>query len=158
MLIWQRLKHFLAQRPQEAKRLAKLLNLQGRWLIVSPVSWVASHNDAMIVAQGESLDLSLDEARLWCQVLADFLAIDNTVLQFYSTHIWLVSADDKPSICAKPAALMESQSLLPILRTLDPTHYWSRFITESQMLFATHPLNATRLTKPPINGVWVFGE
>lgn len=144
--------------PPVAQLLSRYHNLQGEWLIISPVHWQATHNDAMIIASGDQLQLSQQESLFWFEQLQTFLAVENMQLHFHDATTWLLQYDGKPSINAKPLYAVQHKSLLPELKTLDNTFYWQRFITENQMFFNTHSLSKVRNSLYPINGVWLWGN
>jgi hypothetical protein len=141
-----------------ADLLRQALNLkEGKWVVVSPIHWEASHNDATISAVGSNLDLSDDEAKQWFDVFADFIQHDGMEVVFVNNYTWLINIHNLPTIHSKPLYQVVNQSILPHLKALDEGMYWQRFITETQMLLNSHPLNAER-PGLPINGVWLWGE
>ncbi|WP_133127837.1 hypothetical protein [Legionella nagasakiensis] len=143
--------------PPVADLLGRYYGLEGRWLVVSPVHWEATHNDAMMIATSHELHLSEEESRQWFSAFAEFSAEERMQAYYCDAHTWLLRYDDKPEIIAKPAHSLLHQSLLPHLQALDETFYWQRFITESQMFFNTHPLNDKR-PDCSINGLWLWGS
>ena len=150
--------HYSEAYPPVASLLSRLHGLEGVWLIASPVHWQATHNDAMIVACGEGLNISLQESRLWFEALAELVALDNIKLHFHDAHTWLIQCDGKPPLTAKPVHRLLHQSLMPQLKSLDTTLYWQQWMTEIQMFFSTHLLNQSRTGLYPINGVWLWGS
>ena len=52
---------------------------------------------------------------------------------------------------AKPVHHLLNKSLMPELAQLDKTMYWQKFITESQMFFASNPNQSL------VNGLWIWG-
>ena len=144
--------------PPVADLLCKLHGLDGAWLIVSPLHWQATHNDAMIVACDETLQLSDDESRQWFKVLADYLAQDHIKLHYHDAYTWLIQSDERSSLTSKPVSALLQHSQTPHLKALGSNLFWQRFITEAQMLFSSHFLNHSRKNQYPINGVWVWGE
>ena len=141
-----------------ADALRRLHGLEGDWLIVSPIYWEATHNDAMIMACGEMLDLSDEESRQWFAALAKFLVNDKVTLHYHDANTWLIQFDECPPINAKPVHSLLQQSMMQQLAALDPTLFWSRFLTENQMFFSEHPLNKARTGRYPVNGVWIWGS
>ncbi|MBA2652243.1 MAG: hypothetical protein H0U73_08255 [Tatlockia sp.] len=131
--------------------------LEGQWLIASPVHWEASHNDAMLIAAGDELELSDSESRLWFAAVADFLKADGFTPVYHDAHTWLFNIDDKPAIHSQVLETMMHKSLMPIISSLDSSYFWQRLFTEMQMYLSAHPLNLKRpdLT---INGLWFWGE
>ena len=147
--------------PNEAPPVADLLRryhgLEGKWLIASPIHWQATHNDAMIIASGDALDLTEEESYQLFEDFKAFVAADNIALHYHDAHTWLIQCVDKPPINAKPPHTILHHSLMSELKMLDDTHFWQSFITENQMFFSSHPLNKERCSYP-INGLWFWGE
>ncbi len=141
-----------------ANFLALYQQLPGRWLVASPIHWQATHNDAMIVANGQELELTEQESRLWFSEVAQFLHADQFTPVFHDAHTWLFKIDDKPQITSQSPLTILHQSIMPILTRLDTSFYWQRLITELQMYLTAHPLNEKRQPKLAINGLWFWGE
>ena len=140
-----------------AELLRQYYGLSGQWLVVSPMYWEATHNNAMIVACDQQLQLSERESRLWFAAFEEFVAHDQMTMYFHDPYTWLLQVTDKPLLTAKPVHNIVQSSLLPQLQALDSSNYWQRFITETQMFLSAHPLNTNR--EPcPINGVWLWGN
>lgn len=140
------------QNPPFADLLRRSHYLEGDWLILSPISWSATHNDAMIVAANQDLCLGEEIAGHWFQLYAKYLAEDNIQLFYHNAEIWLLKTTDTPPLNAKPVHHLLNHSLMPELAQLDPSMYWQKFFTEAQMFFAAHS------DKPAINGVWLWGS
>lgn len=140
-----------------AMDIVKLHQLEGQWQVVSPIHWQATHNDAMIIACGDMLQLSEAQSRQWFDVFAQFLNDGQTTLYYHDAYTWLIQKKAAPPLHAKPASLLLQQSLTPHLKALDSTGFWQRLITEVQMLFSQHALNAQQLEGFPINGIWIWG-
>lgn len=138
--------------PPYADLLRRYHNLEGEWFIVTPVHWEATHNDAMIVASARDLQLEESESRSWFDLFSQYLAEDETVLYYHDAETWLLNTNKKYSLNAKPPHHLLHQSLMPELIQLDNSMHWQKFITESQMLFASKPNESL------INGLWVWGN
>lgn len=80
------------------------------------------------------------------------MAEEGAVLHYHNAETWLLHHDKKYSLTAKPPHHLLHQSLMPELAQLGKTMYWQKFITESQMLFASKPNQS--LT----NGLWTWGS
>jgi hypothetical protein len=145
----------------EHQPLANLLKLyhqlEGNWVIASPVHWEASHNDAMLSAAGSDLELSDEESRLWFTEVADFLKADGFTPVYHDAYTWLFKIDDKPKISSQSVQTLLHHSLMPVFSSLDSSIYWQRLITELQMYLSAHPLNLKR-QELTINGLWFWGE
>ncbi len=137
--------------PPLGDLLRRYHGLEGNWLIVSPMHWQATHNDAHMVAMGKDLQWTEDESKQAYQSFAKFLAADGMMLHYHNPEWWLLRVDNKPILKAKPVHQLLNKSFMPELQSLDPTLYWQKFITESQMFFAT--LSQQTL----LNGVWLWG-
>jgi hypothetical protein len=134
--------------PPLADLLRRYHHLDGDWLILSLVHWQATHNDALIAATGKELELQESESKLWFDLFTDYFAVDGLRLHYHDAETWLLNAPQQHSLTAKPAHRLVNQSLMPELTQLDRTLFWQKFITESQMLFASKP------NQSAVNGVW----
>ncbi len=144
--------------PPVADVLRRVHDLAGSWLVVSPIYWEASHNDAMLLAVGEDLALSNEEGLAWFGIFAEFAKQDFSGVHYHDPYTWLIRIDQQPPLIAKPAHRLRHQSMMPELAVLDDTLFWQKRLTEVQMLFSQHPLNqARRGTKCLINGIWIWG-
>lgn len=143
--------------PPFADLLRQLHGLTGRWLIVSPIHWQATHNDVLMCAAGSALSLEDRDGRQWFEALATYLAAENMTLYYHNAYTWLLRCDNYPPIVAVPVQALMNQSLSTHIQTLDDTLFWVRLMTETQLLFSAHPLNHSRVGLDPINGVWFWG-
>jgi hypothetical protein len=132
--------------------------VDGEWLVASPIHWQATHNDAMLVATASELGLREEESRLWFAEVAQFLQSDGFTPIYHDEQTWLLKIEHKPRITSQSVYSMLHQSLMPVLAKLDRTFFWQRLITELQMYLSPHPLNAKREVNLPINGLWFWGE
>ncbi|MCL9684284.1 hypothetical protein [Legionella maioricensis] len=137
--------------PPLADVLRRVHGLDGEWLILSPMNWMATHNDAMIVAADKDLQLDEGTLKYWFQLYSDYLAEEHIRLYYHDAETWLLHAINKPPIKAKPVHQLINHSLMPELAQLDSSMYWQKFFTEGQMFFASHP------NKSLLNGVWLWG-
>ncbi|AWN74395.1 hypothetical protein LEAN103870_02940 [Legionella anisa] len=140
------------ENPPAADLLKEYHNLEGGWLVLTPVHWEATHNDAMIVALGKDLQLEHHESKLWFNLFSQYLAEEGTVLYYHDAGTWLLNNHKNLSVNAKPPYRLLHQSLMPELTQLDKTMHWQKFITESQMLFASQSHQSLA------NGLWVWGD
>lgn len=143
--------------PPVADLLRRYHRLEGSWLIASPIHWQATHNDAILAACDDALDLPDIESRRWFAVLSEFLEHDKVKLHYHDPYTWLIQFEESPPFHAKPVHQLLQKSMMQQLQALDDTLFWSSFITENQMLFSEHPLNKERAGRYPINGVWIWG-
>lgn len=147
---------YASESPPVADLLRRLHGLQGSWLVVSPICWEASHNDAKLMAVDAELALSEEEARAWFDAFIGFAQQDITGSYYHDRYTWLICVDKHTDISAQPVQYLRHKCLLPHLTQLDNTSFWQRFLTEAQMFLSQHPLNRNR-RNVPINGVWVWG-
>ena len=143
--------------PPVADLLRRYHNLEGEWLIASPIHWQATHNDAMVMACDDALDLPDVESRRWFAALSNFLMNDPVKLHYHDPYTWLIQFEESPPLEAKPVHQLLQQSMMQQLYVFDDTLFWTRFITENQMFFSEHPLNKTRAGRYPLNGLWIWG-
>lgn len=137
--------------PPYADLLRQYHQLDGQWLVVSPVHWQASHNNAMIVALGSEIGIAQAELSTLFQSFAEYLRADGMELYYHDAYTWLVSANNKSLIQTKPVHHLLNQPLLTEIASLDPSMYWQKLLTESQMFFAA------QLNPSLLNGVWLWG-
>lgn len=131
--------------------------LEGKWIIASPVHWEATHNDAMITAVKDSLHLSDSVSRIWFAEISQFLSQDQFDLVYYDANTWLINIDKKPPIKSISLGRILNQSLMPALAGMDESMYWQRLMTELQMFMGQHPLNSVNTLAMPVNGLWFWG-
>ncbi|MGC1182848.1 hypothetical protein [Legionella sp.] len=141
-----------AQNPPLADLLRRVYSLQGNWLVLSPVHWQATHNDALIVATGKDLELQEDETKLWFDLFSDYLGAEGWRLYYHDAETWLLCDRENHPLKAKPPQQLLGKSLMSELTQLDHTLFWQKFITESQMLFASKP------NQSGVNGLWPWGN
>jgi hypothetical protein len=127
--------------------------LEGRWLVASPIHWQATHNDAMIIACDRDLMATDVDVRQLFERFNDYVAGYGMCAFWHDQQTWLIRCDEQPLIQSSAPRSLMHQSLYPHLQALDPSLFWQRFITETQML-----MSGLTTTNTPINGVWIWGE
>jgi len=133
--------------------LFKQLNgFSGRWVVMSPIHWEATHNDAFIIATGEDLPFTDEESRALFTAISEFLAEET--LYYHDAHHWLMKVDGKPALNSHPPSQLLHHSLMPELKRMDKTLYWQRLFTEIQMYLAGH----AQYPQLMINGFWFYGD
>jgi len=139
------------------KALKKNANLPkdfpGAWLIVSPVHWEATHNNAMMVAAGEGLELSDEASKKLYTAFAAFLAEDNIQLHYCNASTWLLLCEREVAPKTQPLYIALQSSMHALLASLKSTPFWLRFMTESQMFLSGQVQGDAAY---PINGVWIW--
>jgi hypothetical protein len=138
--------------PPLADVLSQYHKLEGQWLIVSPVQWHATHNNAVIAAFGTHLDTSEGELKEYFHRFSEHLIDAGIALYYHDPYTWLLSTNFKSLLKAKPVHLILNKPLMLELAQIDETMHWPKFLTESQMFFASYPHNSL------INGVWVWSS
>ncbi len=138
--------------PPLGDLLRKVHQLEGDWFVASPIYWQASHNDALILATGKDLELNESEIKPWFELFAGYFAEEEITLHYHDAETWLIQDPKKRALKAKPVYQLVNKSLMPELAQLDEHLFWQRFVTESQMLFASKP-NSTAA-----NGLWPWGN
>lgn len=103
-------------------------SLEGDWVVLTPMHWQASHNDAVIVALDKDLRVTDEEVKYWFDLYSAYLAEEGASLYFYDKYTWLLRVDDKPPLNAKPIYQVLNKSLMPELSQLDETMYWQKFL------------------------------
>ncbi|MDP1603185.1 MAG: hypothetical protein Q8M03_07965 [Legionella sp.] len=147
-----------ATNPPIGDFLRQYYQLTGKWIVAAPIYWEATHNDAMIVAEGASLPLTDDESRRLFAEVASFLGEEGIKLHYHNAHTWLVNVDNKSELVSPPTHLMLHRSMMPVLDKMDKSLYWQRIMTELQMFLSAHPVNNQRQDKLPVNGLWFYGS
>ena len=143
----------LLNKKSMTEELCTRYGLEGHWLIATPVHWQATHNDAMIVSCGESLNLSESQGRALFQEFSNFVHGDNIKTHYHDACTWLIQADGKPDIISVSPHDIMHKSITPYLKSLDKTLFWQRLITEIQMLFSE-----ARHQQASVNGVWIWSD
>lgn len=138
--------------PPLADLLSKFYHVPGDWLVLSPIQCQATHNDALITAAGRSLEVQEADAQSWFSVFSDYFAAEGMKLHYHDEKTWLLHDPQKHPLKAKPAHRLLNKSLVPELAGLDQTLFWQKFITESQMLFASQPNHSM------MNSLWPWGS
>ena len=140
---------YLAREAPVADFLRHYHGLSGVWLMASPLHWEATHNDAMVRAAGAALCLTDDESRRLFLAFSDFIEANNMRLHYHDAVTWLLQAEAYPVPDVPPVHDLLDHSMRPALQALEPTAFWLRFITESQMFFSA--------MASTVNGLWVWG-
>lgn len=162
--------------PPLANLLKNLHSLDGNWVVVSPVNWQVTHNDSMIVAAAYDFSLTPEQSDFLFAKFSEFVSGEGMELYKHDDVTWLMKVADKPSLNAKSVYSILHNSIMPTLVNLDPSLYWQKFLTMSQMFLSNLRLpedknnilssklsmESTKQSSSmqsiyPINGVWVWG-
>lgn len=144
-------------RPPVGELLQNTHDLEGKWVVVSPINWQATHNDSMLVASSYDFSLSEQQSEILFAKFSEFVVAEGMELYKHDDVTWLLKVQDKPLLNAKSVYSVLHQSLMNELENLDSSLYWQKFITMSQMFFSNFHLHDDKNIYP-INGVWVWGE
>jgi hypothetical protein len=137
--------------PPLADLLSQHHHLEGQWLILSPVQWHASHNNVVITALGEDKEIDEQQMKIHFHHFSEHLMAEGMALYYHEPDTWLLSTNHRVLLKAKPVHHILNKPLMHELVQLDDTMHWQKFLTESQMYFAS--LKNT----PLMNGVWLWG-
>lgn len=132
--------------------ISQMDHLKGEWVVLSPIHWQATHNDAMITAIAQDLQLNTAQETYWFNQYKHYVASDGYQLHYHDQYLWLLQNPNNRSLHAKPAYQLVNHSLMPELAKLDPSMFWQKMFTESQMFFASQPNDSL------LNGVWAWGN
>lgn len=138
--------------PPLAALLSQYHQLEGDWVVLSPVYWQATHNNALITAFGKSLNLDETGIKDSFHRFAEYLRAEGLGLYYHDASTWLLSASQRPRLKTKPVHYLLDRPLMMEIAAMDETFYWQKFLTESQMFFATQAHHET------LNGVWLWGS
>lgn len=127
----------------------------GAWLVVSPVHWEATHNNAAIVAGGDALNLSEEASKKLYTAFAEFLAEEQMQLHYCDASTWLLLCENREPPQTEALDHVLQRSMHALLASLKSTPFWLRFMTESQMFFNGQAQENKDMSYP-VNGVWVW--
>lgn len=144
------------EHPPLGDCLARYHQLDGHWLVASPIHWDASHNNAMITASGDELDLSDGQSRLLFADVAAYLVESGLQLHYHDAHTWLVKRDGLADLDSRSLHAMRHQPMMNALQGMDSSLFWPQLMTELQMLLSAHHSNLLRPCT--INGLWFYGN
>ncbi len=124
-----------------AELLARYHGLSGVWVVLSPIHWEATHNDALMMQGDASRDLF--------DAFQAFVAEDGMQLYQHDENTWLLQCDAHPLPETIPLHMALQHSMRPMLKALETEPFWLRFLTEAQMFLSSY--------QHSINGVWFWG-
>ena len=132
---------------------------EGTWLRADPVHLQVA-TDAVTLHDASMLDIHRDEAMALVGILQDHFAGDG--LEFVAPHPsrWYVRGPEPEVPRTTPLESVLGRNLHGHLPRGEGRLNWGSAITEAQMLFASHDVNAEREAagRPAINSVWFWGE
>jgi hypothetical protein len=132
---------------------------EGTWLRADPVHLQVSP-EVVALHDASVLDIHRDEANALVAVLQDHFAADG--FEFLAPHParWYVRVPPGEVPRTTPLESALGRNVFGLLPRGEGNINWSSAITETQMLFASHDVNAEREAngRPAINSVWFWGE
>lgn len=130
--------------------------LAGDWVCIDPVFLQADVVDSLLFP-GSSLGISLEEAH----ALLDTLRGQFPEYEFFcaTPDRWYLRAAGEICLQTSPVSAVSHGYINRVLPQGDGSRHWLRFLTEVQMLFFEHAVNARRETagQMPVNSVWLYG-
>lgn len=135
------------------------LGQPGAWLRADPVH-LAVGQDAVALRDASLLEVTREEANALVDALAALFASDGLAFISPAPDRWYVRVPEGevPVTTSLDDAL--GRNVFGLLPRGGGALNWASAITETQMLFAAHPVNQAREARgqPAINGVWFWGE
>ena len=128
------------------------------WICAQPVH-LAVDRDDLVLRPRSQLDLSEHESRTLFSLLETHFAGYELAMKHIDTGLWCVGAKRSQHLVTTPIELAEARSVDGLQPSGKDAPWWQRLVTEAQMTFHEHPLNAAREQRgeAPINSVWLWG-
>lgn len=132
----------------------------GYWLCADPVH-LRFHHERLILADGATLDIKLDEAIILSGELNQHLA-DTGIFHVASADRWylqLFKSNDLGTFDVPPRSAIAGRSIERQLPETPQTTGLRKLLNEAQMILHSHPANAAREEsgRMPINSLWLWG-
>jgi hypothetical protein len=130
------------------------------WLCADPAYVRVEANGARLLACGEELQLTREEAESLAQPLRPLFGDAGTPLEITSSVNWalcLPSGAQLPDFVSPERAL--GANLLEHLPQGDAGRRWRALFNEAQIILHSHPTNAARRERGlmPVNALWFWG-
>lgn len=131
----------------------------GAWLRADPV-YVRVERDTLVLHDASILEISPDEARELVRALRELFAGDGIEFRAPRPDRWYARVPREELPQTTPLAEALGADVFRKLPRGPGRINWPSAVTEIQMLFSTHAVNLAReaARRPPINGVWFWGE
>lgn len=129
------------------------------WLRADPVELQADQATAYLMAI-EHIDFTKEEVKELLNGLNSLLQQDGLQLIAPHPQRWYLKLADNPGIQSIAPNQLLGKSVQSYLSIGKQQAYWRRLFSELQILLYHHPVNQCRQrqNKPPINGLWFWGE
>lgn len=132
---------------------------EGRWLHADPVH-LAIGQDAVALRGAAALAIDREEANALVTTLQAHFEPEGLAFLSPAPDRWYVRvpAEEVPATTPLPDAL--GRNIFGLLPRGRGRINWPSAVTEAQMLFSSHPVNAQREAqrRRAVNGVWFWGE
>ena len=131
----------------------------GTWLRADPVHLQVGQ-DAVALHDASMLDVTPAEAAALAAALQAHFASDGLVFSTPAADRWYVRVPEGETPHTVPLTAALGRNVFGLLPKGSGRINWQGAITEVQMLFAQHPVNAAREAagRPSVNSVWFWGE
>ncbi len=135
------------------------LGRPGAWLRADPVH-LAVGQDAVALRDASLLEVTREEANALVDALAVLFEPDGLAFISPAPDRWYVRVPEGEVPVTTPLDDALGRNVFGLLPRGGGALNWAGAITETQMLFASHPVNQAREARgqPAINGVWFWGE
>lgn len=132
---------------------------EGGWLRADPVH-LRIEQDAVALHDPAVLDITREEADSLREALSELFAPDGLEFHAPSPERWYVRVPEGEMPRTVPIEDAIGRNVFGMLPRGPGRINWASALTESQMLFAGHEVNARREAEglPAINSVWFWGE
>ncbi|MFZ1325255.1 MAG: hypothetical protein WAT67_04405 [Candidatus Contendobacter sp.] len=130
----------------------------GWWLRADPVS-LRPDVHGVYLADARALALTASEAAALAAAFNQWFVDDGVCLEALQPNRWYLRLADDPQLRTRPLVEAMGRDINPLLPCGPGQGRWHRLLTETQMLFYSHPLNQAREQqgRPLINGLWLWG-
>ncbi len=130
---------------------------KGMWFILHPAH-IQVYTDHMVMADRRMLTLSEPESRqLFNAALPSFESAGKTLV-YGNAMTWFVRADDWKNLVTTSPDMACGRNLLHWMPKGPDELAWRKLLNEVQMIWHTHPVNATRQERgeESINALWLW--
>jgi hypothetical protein len=131
----------------------------GAWMRADPV-YVRVERDTLVLHDASVLEVAPEEARALVATLREHFASDGIEFRVPKPDRWYARVPKEELPVTTPLGEAVGADVFDRLPRGSGRINWPSAVTEVQMLFATHPVNLAREAerRPPINGIWFWGE
>lgn len=128
------------------------------WYHADPVH-LRADRDRLLLFAGPGLGVSAEEAAALAEAFNAQFAPDGLALRVPHPGRWYLQVRERPDLQTRPLHSVVGRPLEALLPSGRWARAWSRWQTETQMLFHAHPVNAERERRgrPLLSGLWTWG-